>query len=231
MRTGGDLVSDQSCWSAGLKNEALWSSSHNPVWLLVLQNSMRHVPYLIEGIAGGQVEAVLPLSFVNSWLFGRFLVSLPYVKLRGNSRHARRDDTLAVGQGGQFGGSTGSPIPGVKAGTGVRHDALTQTMSSKVHMRLPLPETKERLWNQLKDKVRNQIRKGRRQGFKVLWGHEELLGDFHRCSARNMRDLGTPVYGRRLFQEILQRFPKRSRTVRCAQRARSIAAALLLHGA
>ena len=41
-------------------------------------------------------------------------------------------------------------------------------------------------------------------------GGEELVGDFYTVFARNMRDLGTPVYSRRLFEEVLRTFPERS---------------------
>ena len=41
-------------------------------------------------------------------------------------------------------------------------------------------------------------------------GGEQLLADFYTVFARNMRDLGTPVYSRRLFEEVLRTFPDRA---------------------
>jgi FemAB-related protein (PEP-CTERM system-associated) len=39
------------------------------------------------------------------------------------------------------------------------------------------------------------------------FGRGEFLDDFYVVFARNMRDLGTPVYSRRFFGEVLKTFP------------------------
>ena len=39
--------------------------------------------YAVEAVAGGQTVGLLPLAHVNSLLFGRFLVSLPYLNTNG----------------------------------------------------------------------------------------------------------------------------------------------------
>ena len=74
----------------------------------------------------------------------------------------------------------------------------------KVAMRLPLNGVS---WERLDKKVRNQIRKAEKSGLTAQAGGAELLDDFYRVFARNMRDLGTPVYSRSLFEEVLRVFP------------------------
>ena len=74
-------------------------------------------------------------------------------------------------------------------------------------MRLALAQTAaSELWKDFDPKVRNQIRKGEKAGLTVHWGSRELLGEFYAVFARNMRDLGTPVFGRKLFDSILLEF-------------------------
>ena len=58
---------------------------------------------------------------------------------------------------------------------------------------------KRGLWKAFDPKVRNQIRKAEKQGLSVHWGSTELLGEFYAVFARNMCDLGTPVFGTSLF--------------------------------
>jgi FemAB-related protein (PEP-CTERM system-associated) len=77
----------------------------------------------------------------------------------------------------------------------------------KVAMHLRLGPS---MWDGLDRKVRNQIRKAEKSGLIVERGGEALVGDFYTVFARNMRDLGTPVYSRRLFEEVLRAFPERS---------------------
>jgi FemAB-related protein (PEP-CTERM system-associated) len=67
------------------------------------------------------------------------------------------------------------------------------------------------LWERLDRKVRNQIRKAQKSALTVERGDHRLLNEFYEVFARNMRDLGTPVYSQRLFAEVLRTFPDRAR--------------------
>jgi FemAB-related protein (PEP-CTERM system-associated) len=67
------------------------------------------------------------------------------------------------------------------------------------------------LWNVIDRKVRNQVRKAQKSDLTYVAGGAELLDQFYAVFSRNMRDLGTPVYARRFFAEILSAFPDRAR--------------------
>ena len=54
------------------------------------------------------------------------------------------------------------------------------------------------------------------------------LGDFYELYARNMRDLGTPVYGREFFAAVLRVFPDDSQIIMVRRDREPVAAALLL---
>jgi FemAB-related protein (PEP-CTERM system-associated) len=110
------------------------------------------------------------------------------------------------------------------------HDDLNERVSTKVHMRLALTDTPGKLWERLSPKVRNQVRKGQKSGLRTIWGSHDLLADFYAVFCRNMRDLGTPVYGMALFRAILEQFPERAELCVVRGGGRAIAAALVLHG-
>src|SRR5262249_59368246 len=59
-------------------------------------------------------------------------------------------------------------------------------------------------------------------------GGAELLKDFYRVFACNMRDLGTPVYPLRFFQAILERFPEDCRILAVYREDVPHAAAMLV---
>ncbi|HEY2881585.1 MAG TPA: FemAB family XrtA/PEP-CTERM system-associated protein, partial [Pirellulales bacterium] len=109
------------------------------------------------------------------------------------------------------------------------HPSLAQEFTGKVHMRLSLPSTADALWSDLDPKVRNQIRKGQKLNLTVHWGGRDLLAEFYQVFSRNMRDLGTPTFGRRLFAAILDQFPGDAElcVVRLGQQP--VAGALLVH--
>jgi FemAB-related protein (PEP-CTERM system-associated) len=81
----------------------------------------------------------------------------------------------------------------------------------KVNMILPLPDDEETLWQGFTPKLRTQIRRPQRENPTVRYGGAEFLEDFYTVFARNMRDLGTPVYGRDFFRNILAVFPDNCR--------------------
>ena len=78
--------------------------------------------------------------------------------------------------------------------------------------------------------MRNQVRKGEKSGLTVARGGEELLPDFYSVFSRNMRDLGTPVYGAGLFAAALRQFPSDAELFVVRAERTPVAAALLLHG-
>jgi len=104
----------------------------------------------------------------------------------------------------------------------------------------------EHLWRAIDSKARNLVRKGEKSELSIRWhsvekwsetnyeaNHEKALADFYGVFATNMRDLGTPVYSRSLFANILQRFPKDAELAIVYAKTQAgeapIAGALLVH--
>jgi CelD/BcsL family acetyltransferase involved in cellulose biosynthesis len=77
----------------------------------------------------------------------------------------------------------------------------------KVMVLLDLPRTPDALWAQLPGKVRSQIRRPQKEGMRFRVGADQIDA-FYRVFARNMRDLGTPVYSRRFFEAVAAAFPE-----------------------
>ena len=69
-----------------------------------------------------------------------------------------------------------------------------------------------------------------RNELSVHWGGGDLLRDFHAIFSRNMRDLGMPNFGRRLFRSILEEFPAHAELCLVRLDRKPVAAAMLLHG-
>jgi serine/alanine adding enzyme len=204
--------------------------SRDPAWLFVLRNSLRHEVYVLEARTVDGPCGFLPLAFVDSMLFGRFLVSLPYLNSNGLVSSSPDVDTVLIDRAVALADELGVRHLELRQERAIEHAALSANVSSKVHMRLSLPATVDGLWKGFDTKVRNQIRKGEKSNFAVRWGGAELLEDFYSVVSRNMRDLGTPVYSHRLFESILTVFPGAAELCVVADGHKPIAAALLLHG-
>jgi FemAB-related protein (PEP-CTERM system-associated) len=228
--TGADLAARLPGWEPFALAGARVPLSRHPGWLGVLGEGLGHSAYGLEAVRDGKLVGTLGLAYVRSLLFGRFLVSLPYLNYGGVTAE---DDTTAaalVGQAARLADELDVRYLELRHEWALDHADLAHRRTDKVHMRLDLPATAGVLWDQLDSKVRNQVRKGQKGGFTVHWGGAELLGEFHAVFSRNMRDLGTPAFGRRLFAAVLRRFPDRSELCVVRDGARPVAAALLLHG-
>jgi serine/alanine adding enzyme len=204
--------------------------SRHPAWLPVLSEGLQHKPYCLEAVVAEKTVGLLPLAFVRSFLFGRFLVSLPYLNYGGVVVQEKAAATQLIDRAVQLADTLGVRYLELRQEKEIEHPALLHCSTTKVHMRLLLPSSAGVMWDRLDGKVRNQVRKGQKSGLEVVWGGEDLLADFFGVFSYNMRDLGTPTYGKRLFHSILDRFADRAEL--CVVRAgtKPVAAALLLHG-
>jgi FemAB-related protein (PEP-CTERM system-associated) len=184
----------------------------------------------LEALNGTQTCGLLPLAYIRSLLFGRFLVSLPYLNYGGVLADQASTARLLLDRAASLADRLQVRFLEVRHEQSIAHSSLNHLTSTKVHMRLTLPATTEQLWQQLSSKVRNQVRKGQKSDLTVTWGGEELLAGFYGVFSHNMRDLGTPVYGQHLFQSVLRQFPEQAEICLVRSGRQPVSAALLLHG-
>lgn len=203
--------------------------SRYPAWLTILKEGFGHEPMLLVARENDGVVGSLPLALVSSCLFGRFLVSLPYLNTGGIIADNDAAATLLLDRAVRIADELDVRFLELRHERRWKHPSLNAELTNKVHMRLGLPATSNVLWTQLKAKVRNQVRKGRESGFTIHWG-AELLDEFYAVFSRNMRDLGTPVVGRKLFRAIVAHLPGQAEFCIVRDGSRPVAAALLLHG-
>jgi FemAB-related protein (PEP-CTERM system-associated) len=225
-----DLDARIPSWESVVIRNAPIPLSYHPRWLIVLARGLWQIPYCLEAVAEGTTLGLLPLMYVRSALFGRFLTGLPYLNYGGVMGEDPVVARQLIDRAVALADELDVRFLELRHERASEHSRLVTRAGSKVHMRLALPLTPGQLWDQLSPKVRNQVRKGTKSELSATWGGSERLDEFYDVFSQNMRDLGTPVYGRRLFHEISRQFP--DRTEFCIVRAGTapVAAALLLHG-
>jgi len=148
----------------------------------------------------GAILGGVPLTFFNSGLFGRFAVATPYFNYGAvltpyfNIMQALFEQMRLICDVEQL---DHIEVRSMQPGWG------PESVSKKASMVLPLPKTQAELNKQLGAKVRAQAKKAEAYNPEVQFGGLELLDEFYRVFAINMRDLGTPVYAKRWFEAIL----------------------------
>ena len=200
-------VSDQTDaeeWDDYVKSHPEGSIDHLWRWREVFSRVFGHQSTYLVARRDGAVAGILPLVHFRSRLFGRFLVSVPFLNYGGvlASDAAAGDALIAqahhVAQ--RFGASH----------VELRHTSRQFTglhcRAHKLKLTRSLPSTPDGLWSDVDRKVRNQVRKAQKDGLTAHTGHSELIADFYAVFSRNMRDLGTPVYPKSLFVETARLF-------------------------
>jgi FemAB-related protein (PEP-CTERM system-associated) len=217
---------DEPRWDAYVTAHCGASRYHLSAWRRVIETTFGHQTHYLLSSANGVVNGVLPLARVRSFLFGDFLVSLPYVNYGGACAD---DSSIAV--------ALETAAVDLARTLGVQHlelrseRALETTLDvriSKVSMRLALPATSEALWTALGSKLRNQIKRPERENVTVRIGRQDELDAFYRVFSINMRDLGTPVYPKKLFASVLRELPDTTTIVSVYRGAEPVASAFLV---
>ncbi|MCA9018990.1 MAG: FemAB family PEP-CTERM system-associated protein [Planctomycetaceae bacterium] len=200
-------------------------------WGTVFSEALRHRPWFLRAERDGRIEGVLPLMLVSGPLFGRFLVSQPYLNTGGVLADSAETESLLVSRAVQLADSLQVRHLELRHERLLQHEHLNAVSTEKVHMRMALPATTEELWQGLKSKVRNRIRKPLNDSdFCVRFGHLDQLDNFYSVFCRNMRDLGTPVYPKSLFRSMLNEFPDAAEVCTVFCNHQPVASGILLHG-
>lgn len=219
------LNSETQLWDDFVLRQDAARGPHLSGWKKVIEESFGHSCIYLMATENGLVQGVLPLVYMRSLLFGKFLISVPFLNYGGilSENSAAQQSlydfahSLVEKRGAEF--------------VELRHETPqlenVPTKQHKVAMRLDLPEAPEELWNSFKPKLRSQIRKPMKDGLVVRLGREEELANFYEVFSVNMRDLGTPVYSRNFFAKILQHFPSSTWICTILLHAQPIAAGFL----
>ena len=190
-------------------------------WGSVFRRAFGHQPEYLLARQREAIVGALPLVELRSVLFGRLMSSLPFVNYGGVVSNTPEATDVLVSAAIRLARERGARHLELRHMT--RHLGAAPCRQHKVSMQLPLGPG---IWDRFDRKVRNQIRKAEKSGLTAESGGVERLDEFYPVFARNMRDLGTPVYARRFFDEILRAFPERARVVVVRLAAQPVAAAV-----
>lgn len=194
---------DRKRWNAFVAEMAPDHHAFYFEWSGIIERTFHHTPIYLMALSQGSIAGVLPLFRVESRLFGASLISVPYLngggilakndsafkallkkahELKGDARYV---EFRARAVESRYVNDKGFPLP---------------VRTHKVAMQLEeLPKTEEELLRSFDKKLRAQIKRPAKDGVTVRQG---TAAEFYSVFTRNMRDLGTPVYPKQLWEEI-----------------------------
>jgi len=180
---------------------------HRPAWSRAVEIGCRQRAfYLACEDPAGRLRGVLPLSEIRSRLFGHSLVSAGFgvrggiLALDGPAEAALAEAAWSLA--GKLGCSEvelrGGPVPGREWG---RREGVYANFSA------PLPSGEEAILGSIKKRQRAEVRRGLGYGLDWRSGRGAAEREAHfRAYSTSVRNLGTPVFPRRLFEAMLDLF-------------------------
>ncbi len=218
--------SDDAKWDAYvLANNA--SFYHNSKWRDLIAEVFGHKAYYLYVVdAENQIKGILPLIRMKSLLFGDYLVSVPFFNYGGVVADSPEIAELLYQEARQLKNKLGCKHVELRAKAVQKCDLPVR--EDKVTMILDLPQESDELWKAIGAKRRAQVKRPIREGVTFELGGAELVDEFYEVFSINMRDLGTPVYAKNLFQTILKYFPEQAKIGIVRLENEPVAAAFLL---
>lgn len=213
-------------WQAFLASQKHSTVYHDGRWQQLIKANFGHdAHYITCRRPDGSLCGVFPTVHLNSRLFGSFLVSMPYFNYGG----PLTSYPVAAQKMMEFAAELGTSL-------GCTHWEAREThrrepwlcKQQKITMILPLPSNDDELDRRLGTKVRAQVKRAAQHDLEFVIGGSELLPDFYRVFSHNMRDLGTPVYSRKFFANILEDFKAQASLAVVRHEGKPVAAGFLL---
>jgi serine/alanine adding enzyme len=189
-------------WNTFAAANAAGTFCHWYGWKAVIEKTFGHECRYLAVREGDALAAILPLVWVQSRIFGRYLVSMPFLNYGG-----------PLGAEGSVRALTAAAVDLARQ----RNAKLLELRSvaplaidlpvshRKLTVVLDLPSTSEALWKVLSHGMRNKIRKPQKEGVEVRIGPAEAE-PFWAIFSRHMRDLGTPTLPFAWFAAVRETF-------------------------
>ena len=225
---------DRERWQVFVDGRADAHFAHRWQWRDILATAFGHQSrYLMAEVESG-VVGVLPLVEFRSFLFGRSLISMPYLNGGGVLAETPEAAVALLARARALVGEMGADYMELRhrAPLDVPVEDLVER-SHKVVMTLPLKEDADALLGTFKGKFRNKVRRSSKEGFNAesVPGSAvtpAYLDTFYRVFSRHMRDLGTPVYPKALFEATVGAFGDRCRMIVVRRETEPVAAGITI---
>jgi len=217
----------RSAWRDYVLQNNSSSFAHQIEWKTVLEKSFKQKPIYFLAKIEDQVVGILPLFYYSSLLFGKFLISLPWLDCGGVCSDSVEIQEKLIHKAIEIVREKSCKF--LEFRSVILEDKRLITKTSKVTFILELDSDPEKIWKKIESKARNQVRKAQKLGLEVTFGKEENLDLFYSVFSTNMRDLGTPVWTKELFKNILTYFPNTSEIALVKLKGKIIGGALILY--
>jgi FemAB-related protein (PEP-CTERM system-associated) len=204
---------------------------HRPAWLLAVEQGTGNRALALVAEHKGAVAGLLPFNEIHSPIFGRLLASTGFAVDGGLlvEDDATADQLLATAE--RMAVSHSCPTIELRGGpVGDRREGWTLRTQSHCGFVAPLAADEEAQLTAIPRKQRAEVRKSLANDFTVEVGTGPEDRDAHySVYAESVRNLGTPVFPRALFDAVLDAFGDDADILTIRHEGRPVASVMSLY--
>lgn len=200
-------------WDAFVRNSPGGTFCHLSGWLRVVARVWGYPLQALLAERGGQIVGVLPLALVQSCWFGARLISTPNAVYGGVLTDEAAANAALLTAARQLAYERSVDFLELRDVSSHNFSAQGVELHQQdlyVTFTHALEADPEALLRSFPRDIRRMIRQGEKHGLTSEIGGLELLDEFYDVYAASVRNLGTPVFPKRLFAEFLREFPDAS---------------------
>lgn len=169
-----------------------------------------HTHYLLaKSASDDRIYGVLPLVMIRSSIFGNILSSMPFVNFGGLAAINAEVSKALLNRATALTSELNADYAELRLLQPLGEDLPTAL--HKISMSIELDDDPDKLWQAFSSKHRTNVRRVYKNDIEVQHGGIELLDEFYDLLSQSWRRLGTPIYAKAYFAEILREFPEQTR--------------------
>jgi serine/alanine adding enzyme len=197
----------KAAWERFIEASPQATFAHLLGWRNVVTRTYDHTPFYLVAREAGQVAGLLPLFLIKSGLFGRFLVTAPYLSHGGLVAASDEAARALIQEAKAIAGRERARYVEIRSCQRVDHGLALK--DSYCTFLLPLDPDAHILWVGFEGRGRKAINRALKAGLTVDRGHD-LLEVFDAVLSRHMRELGTPFHRTMFYRHLLEELPNQS---------------------
>jgi FemAB-related protein (PEP-CTERM system-associated) len=199
-----DLGAEES-WDRFVLEHPGASFFHLTGWKRVIEKTFGHTARYFYCERNGKITGIAPIFECSNWLIGRCFISIPLAAYGGIVAVDSASEQALLDHSKHMAQSASAEYLELRWRAGGLRDEFHANELYAVFSTPLFPDPDANLKRLPKD-TRYMIRKAEKAGLRAQRGAEQM-DVFYELVAQNLHKLGTPVFPRRLFTNIVEEFP------------------------
>lgn len=222
-------LTDAAAWDAYVAGHAQATPFHSRAWCEAITRATGHKCHLLAARdAGGRIAGLLPLHHIRSPLFGQALVASGFAVDGGLLADSEAAGAVLAAAAIDLAQSLGVPSIELRGGAQPAGWQVEEGVYAGFARDLAADDDAELL--AIPRKQRAEVRKVLESGLTVTIGRSEQdRTDHYRIYATSVRNLGTPVFPKSLFYNVIDSFGENADILNVRENGKVVASVLSLY--